>query len=97
MREVAPVLTKVAVPVAQDTVDDGAEVELSTEGVKHGAAVDARDGERGLVLLEGVGVLGGLHRRIHHGVKLHRDFIHLDGLDHMEHHLKMMVRGKSDA
>ena len=52
MREVAPVSTKVAVPVAQDTVDDGAEVELGTKGVEHGAAVDARDGERGLVCLK---------------------------------------------
>ncbi len=81
MREAAPVSMKVAVPVAQDTIDDDAEVELSTKGVQHGAAVDARDGERGLVRLEGVGMLGSLHRRIHHGVKLHRDLIHLDGLE----------------
>ena len=56
--EVAPVATKVAIPIAQDAIDDGAQVELCAKSVEHGAAVDARDQERSLVSLKRVSVLG---------------------------------------
>jgi hypothetical protein len=69
--EVAPVATKVAVPVAEDTVDDSAYVELGAKSVQHGAAVDARGREGHLIGLECVGAFGRFHGRVHDRVKLH--------------------------
>jgi hypothetical protein len=79
--KVAPVAMKVAIPITQDAIDDGAQVELCAESVKHGAAVDARDGERSLVSLKRVSALGGKHGQVHHRVELDGEFVHLDGLE----------------
>ncbi len=79
--EVAPVATKVAIPIAQDANDDGAQVELCTKSVEHGAVVNARDGECSLVGLKRVSALGGKHGQVHHRVELDGEFVHLDGLE----------------
>ncbi len=44
MCKVTPVVTEVAVPIAKDIMDNHTQVELHAECVKHGTAVDARNG-----------------------------------------------------
>jgi hypothetical protein len=76
--EVAPVATKVAVPVAKDAVNDGADVELHTKSVHHGVAVNARGGKGCLVGLENMGAFGRFHGRVQDGVKLDGLFVNLN-------------------
>ncbi len=59
MGEVTLIATEVAGPIAKDAIKDGAQIELRTKCVKHGVAVDARNGEGGLVCLECVSARGG--------------------------------------
>ncbi len=79
--KVAPVAMKVAILIAQDAINDGAQVELCAKSVEHGAAVNARDGEHSLVGLKCVSALGGKHGQVHHRVELDGEFVHLDGLE----------------
>ncbi len=60
--EVGSVAAIVAVPITMDAVDDGTQIQLGAEYVKHQVAVDARGRKRGLVYLEGMGAFGRLHR-----------------------------------
>ncbi len=51
-------------PIAEDAVNDGAQVELGIESVKYHLTINARGGKGSLVNLEGMGVL----RRLYCGV-----------------------------
>jgi hypothetical protein len=57
--KITPIATEVVDPIAKDAVDNGAQLELRAESVKHGAAVNARDREGCLVCLECVSHSGG--------------------------------------
>jgi hypothetical protein len=72
--KVAPVVVEVAIPVADSAVDCGIQADLSAKGVKHGMPVDARHGKGGLVHLECMGPLRGLHQQGDDKVKLHSGF-----------------------
>ncbi len=61
VHKVKPVTTEVAVPVAKDVVDDGAQIELDTESVEHHAAVNAWHGKSSLVHLKCMHAFRGLH------------------------------------
>ena len=63
-------MAKVAVPIAEDAIDVGAEVELGAKSVEHHLAINARGGKGSLADLESVGVLRRLHRRVNNGVEL---------------------------
>ena len=44
MHKVTPVATEVVGPIAKDTIDNRAQIELNAECVEHGAAVNAGNG-----------------------------------------------------
>ena len=67
-------------PIAEDAIDDGAQIELGTKSVEHHTTIDARGGEGCLVDLEGVGALRRLHCRVDDGVKLDGHLVNLDWL-----------------
>jgi len=52
---------EVAGPIAEDTINNGAQIELGTESVEHHMTINARGGEGSLVDLEGTGALRRLH------------------------------------
>ncbi len=58
------------VPIAEDAVNDGAQVELGAKRVKHHSAIDARGGKGSLINLEGMGAL----RRLYCGVNNRIEF-----------------------
>ena len=58
MCEVTPVVTEVA-GIAEDAVNNRAQIELCAECVEHGVAVDAGNGLGRLVCLKQVSALGG--------------------------------------
>ena len=47
--------------IAEDAINDGAQIELGAKSVEHHTTIDARGGEGSLVDLEGVGALRRLH------------------------------------
>jgi len=48
-------------PIAEDAIDDGAQIELGAESVEHHTTNNASGGEGSLVDLEGMGMLQWLH------------------------------------
>jgi len=72
---------EVACPIAEDAIDDGAQIELGAESVEHHTTIDARGGECSLVDLEGVGMLRRLHCQVNGRVKLDGHLVNLDWLD----------------
>ncbi len=52
-----------ALPIIEEAVNNGAQVELGAKSVKHHSTIDARGGEGSLVNLECMGML----LRLHHG------------------------------
>ena len=67
-------------PIAEDTIDDGAQIELGAESVEHHTVIDARGGEGSFVDLEGIDVLRRLHCRVNDRVKLDGNLVNLDWL-----------------
>ncbi len=65
------------VPITVDAIDDGAQVQLGAEYVKHHVAVNPRGRKRGLVHLEGMGAFGRLHCRVDNGVELDSHLVNL--------------------
>ncbi len=53
-----------AVPIANNAVDDHAEIELHAKSVENGAVINTWDGEHGLVDLECVRTFGGFYGQI---------------------------------
>ncbi len=71
-----------AVPIAEDVVNNGAQVELGAESVEHHSTIDARDGEGSLIVnLEGMGVLRRLHHGVDNGIELEGHLVDLNGLE----------------
>ncbi len=71
-----------AVPIAKDAVNDGAQVELGAESVEHHSTIDARDGEGSLLVnLEGMGALRRLHHGVDNGIELEGHLVNLNGLE----------------
>ncbi len=69
------------VPIAEDTVNDGAQIQLGTERVKHHAAVNAWHGESGLVHLKRMCTFRGLHGQMNNQVELDGDLVYLNRLE----------------
>ncbi len=69
--KVAPVAVEVAIPVTDSAIACGIQADLSAKGAEHGTPVNARHGAGGLVDLERMGPLPGLHRGGDDRVKLH--------------------------
>ena len=80
MSKVAPGTLEVAGPLAEDAINNCAQVELGAKSVEHRATIDARGGEGGLVNLKGVGTLRRLHCQVDNGVELDGYLVNLDGL-----------------
>ncbi len=57
-------------PIAEDVVNNGAQVELGAKSVEHHSTINARGGKGSLVNLEGMGAL----RRLYHGVNNRIEF-----------------------
>ncbi len=70
-----------AVPIVEDAVNDGAQVELCAESVKHHSAIDARGGKGSLVNLEGMDALRRLHRGADDGIELDGHLVDLNGFE----------------
>ncbi len=68
--KVAPVAIKVAVPIAKDVIDDGAQIKLGAESVDHHAAADARCNKSSLDLLKCMSAFRRLHGQIDNWVEL---------------------------
>ncbi len=81
VREVTPSALKVAGSIAEDAIDNGAQIELSAESVEHHTAIDARGGEGSLVNLERVGALRRLHCRVDDEVELDGHLVYLNWLE----------------
>ena len=79
--EVTPSALEVAGPIAEDAIDDGAQIELGAESVEHHTTIDARGGEGSLVDLEGVGALRRLHCGVDDRVTLDGHLVDLDWLE----------------
>ncbi len=71
---------EVVVPIAEDAVDTGAQIQLGTKSVKHHAAVNAWHGESGLVCLKRMCAFRGLHGQINNWVELDVDLVYLNWL-----------------
>ncbi len=95
MCKVAPVAVEVAIPVANSAVDCGIQADLSAKGVKHGTPVNARHSEGGLVDLECMGPLWGLHCRGDDGVKLHSGLADGHQLESARYEQVVRFRGSS--
>ncbi len=68
-------------PIAEDATDDGAQIELGAESVKHHKTIDAMGGEGSLVDLEAVGALRRLRCQVDDGVKLDGHLVNLGWLE----------------
>ncbi len=79
--EVTPGTVKVAGPIAEDAINDGAQIELGAKSVKHQTRINARGGKGSLVDLKGVGTLRRLHCRVNEGVKLDGHLVNLNRLE----------------
>jgi len=79
--KITPSSLEVAGPITKDAIDDGAQIELGAESVKHHTMINARGGEGSLVDLEGVGALRRLHCRVGNGVKRGGYLVNLDWLE----------------
>ncbi len=79
--EVTPGAVKVVGPIAEDTIDDGAQIELGAESVEHQTTINARGGKGSLVDLKGVGALRRLHCRVDDRVKLDDHLVNLNRLE----------------
>ncbi len=73
-------MAKVAVPIAKDAVNDGAQVKLGAVIVKHHLTINARGGEGSLVDLEGMGALRRLQCGVDDGVQLEGYLVNLNRL-----------------
>ncbi len=93
--EVTPGAAKVAGPIAEDAIDDGAQIELGAESVKHQTTIDARGGEGSLVDLKGMGALRRLHCQVDDGVKLDGHLVNLNRLEGLgnEHIVRLWSGG----
>jgi hypothetical protein len=69
----------VVVPIAEDAVNNSAQVELGAKSVKHHSTIHARGGEGSLVNLEGMGALRRLHRGVNNGIELEGHLVDLNG------------------
>ncbi len=69
-----------AVPIAEDTVDNRTQVELDAKSVKLQSTIDARGGKGSLVNLESIGALRQLHCGVDDGVQLDCYLVGLNGL-----------------
>ncbi len=69
------------VPITEDAVNDGAQVELGTKSVQHHSEIDARSSEGSLVILEGMGTFHWLHCGVVDGIELDG---HLVGLNRLK-------------
>ncbi len=78
--KVTPVATEVAVPIAKDAINDGAQIQLEIKGVEHHAAVNAWHNESGLVCLKCMHAFRGLHGQINNWVELYSDLVYLNRL-----------------
>ena len=55
-------------PIAEDTVNNGAQVELGAKSAKHHSMINARGSKGSLVNLEGMGALRRLLRGANYGI-----------------------------
>jgi hypothetical protein len=99
--KVAPVVLEVMVLVAEDAVDDGAQIELGTESVGHHVAVNAWHSKSGLVCLKCMRVFRGLHDQIDDRVELHGDLVYVNRLkgpwdEHVVCHRSGGILGRHD-
>ncbi len=69
-----------AVPIAKDAINNGAQVELGAESVKHQSMTDVRGSKGSLVYLEDMGVLWQLHPGVNDQVQLDGYLVALNGL-----------------
>ena len=69
-----------AVPIAEDAVDNSDQVELGAESVNHHLANNARGGQGSLDNLEGIGALRRLHRGVDDGRELDGHLVGLNGI-----------------
>ncbi len=65
------------VPITADAVNNGAQVQLGAEYVKHHVAVNPRGRKHALVHLEGMGTFGRLHHQVDDGVELDDHLVNL--------------------
>ncbi len=74
---------KVAGPITDDTVDNGAQVELGAKSVKLQLTINARGSNGSLVDLEGMGALWRLHSGVNDGVQLGGYLVNLNRLERL--------------
>jgi hypothetical protein len=70
----------VALTIAKDAVNYGAQVELGAKSVEHHSMINARGGEGSLVNLEHKGTLRWLPPGVDNGIELEGHLINLNGL-----------------
>ncbi len=82
-------------PIAEDAVNDGAQVELGAKSVEHHSTINARGGEGSLVNLEGMGVLRRLYRGVDNRIEFWGHLVDLNGLERLgdEHILRLRGGG----
>jgi hypothetical protein len=68
------------VPIANNIIDNGAQIELGAKSVKHHATVDDRCGESGFVCLKRVSAFRRLHAQIDDWVELDGHLVNLNWL-----------------
>ncbi len=66
--------------ISEDTVNNGAQVELGAKGVKHHSTVIVMGSKGSLAKLEGMGVLWRLHHGVNNGVELEGHLVDLNRL-----------------
>ena len=91
--QVTPIALEVAGSIAKDAFDNRAQIELHTECVEHGPAVDAGNGEGRLVCLKCMSALGGLHGQIYYRVELDCLLVDLDGLEGLRYEHEVCLEG----
>ena len=67
--------------MAEEAVNDGAQVELGAKSVEHHLTINARGGKGSLVNLEGMGALRQLHRGVDNGIVLEGHLVDLNELE----------------
>ena len=69
--------------MAEEAVNDGAQVELGAKSVEHHLTINARGGKGSLVNLEGMGALRQLHRGVDNGIVLEGHLVDLNKLERL--------------